>query len=69
MAHDALKPSMALLCKLGSIVIHAEEGLSSKGHHFDITELKTRVGDPEVRDWLRAMDDLALIPKRRSNET
>lgn len=62
---DPMKPSAALLCKLGSVLVHAEEMLSPKGHHFDKTALEATLGDPEVRTWLDAMDAMALIPKRR----
>lgn len=65
MDNNPLKPSISLLCKLGSIAVHAEEGTSKKGHEFDITALKSLLMDAEVMAWLKAMDDLALIPKKR----
>ena len=52
----ALVPNVALLCKLGSIVVHVDEYLSDSGHPLDL----------EVREWLEQMQELALIPVRRS---
>lgn len=60
-----LKPSTVLLCKLGSIVVHTEEMLSSKGHHFDVATLRGCLADPEVIEWMKEMDRLALVPKKR----
>lgn len=62
---NPLKPSAALLCKLGSIAVHIDEGLSAKGHRFDFIALKTLMEDPEVAEWLKQMDKLALLPKKR----
>ena len=33
--NDPLKPSLTLLVKLGSLIIHHEESASPDGHHFD----------------------------------
>jgi hypothetical protein len=62
---DPLKPTAALLCKLGSIVVHVEEGLSSKGHEFDIIALRQLINDPAVQGWLYDMGKLALLPVKR----
>lgn len=64
---NTLKPPTSLLVKLGSIAIHADEGLSDRGHEFDIIALKRLLQDEEVVEWLRLMDTLALIPKKRNN--
>lgn len=66
MESKAIKPSLNLLCKLGSIIVHAEEGLSDIGHEFDITTLQTLLLDPEVKEWLYEMSELALIPQKRN---
>lgn len=52
---DPLKPSLPLLSKIGSIVVHAEEFLSDKGHHYDSTALLMLLADPEVRQWIKDM--------------
>ena len=62
---DPLKPSIALLVKLGSIIVHLEEFMSPKRHEFDLHALQTLTGDAEVSEWLKAMDDLAFLPKKR----
>lgn len=65
MATAPLSPSPALLCKLGSIAVHVQEGRSQDGHPFDWTALDTLLADPEVVEWLAAMDGMAMIPKKR----
>lgn len=62
---DPLKPEASLLVKLGSIAVHADEGLGSHGHQFDLNALSTLLSDPEVIDWLDAMGTLALLPVKR----
>lgn len=62
---DPLKPSAALLCKLGSIVAHIDEGLDDGGHAFDWTAATALINDQEVQAWLARMDKLALLPRRR----
>lgn len=62
---DALKPEVGLLVKLGSIVVHVEEMLSADGHHFDRIALDGLMADPDVKSWLKELDSMALIPKKR----
>ena len=50
-----LNPSPALLCKLVSIAVHAEELLSPHGHQFDRDALNSVMGDAEVRQWIADM--------------
>jgi len=61
--NDPLKPSLSLLCKLGSIVVHAEEFLSPKGHEFDRAVLAALFADQEIVDWLRSMK--VYLPVKR----
>lgn len=58
-------PSVPLLVKLGSAVVHAEELLSPKGHEFDRHALQTCLTDPEVRAWIAEMTKLAMLPVKR----
>ena len=60
---DPLKPSAALLCKLGSIVIHAEEFLSPTGHHVDLSAMRTLFEDKELRQWIKDMGP--MLPVKR----
>ena len=62
---DALKPSPSLLSKIGSIIIHLEEFESSDGHYFDRIVLQQLFNDPEVKEWLKQMNKLAMLPKKR----
>ena len=62
---NAFRPSTQLLCKLGSVVVHAEELLSPSGHAFDRTALDALLCDHEVCEWLARMRELALIPEKR----
>ena len=64
MADDPLKPSPALLCKLGSILVHAEELLSPSGHPFDQQAMRT-AWDADVEQWMKAMRKLAFLPMKR----
>jgi hypothetical protein len=62
---DPFKPSAGLLVKLGSLAVHAAEGLSDNGHELDIAAIRGLLADPEVHSWLEAMDELALLPVKR----
>jgi hypothetical protein len=59
-------PTLALLCKLGSIAVHTEEYLSAGGHDFDREALKSLLADPEVRSWREEMDGMAMLPRKRA---
>jgi hypothetical protein len=62
---DPLKPSMGLLSKLGSLVIHAEELAGPGGHQFDSVSFNVTLGDPEVVEWMDQMRKMALLPVKR----
>lgn len=62
---DPLKPAVSVLVKIGSIVVHAEELISSKGHAFDRHALEQLTTDPEVLEWRAQMDAMAMIPRKR----
>lgn len=63
-----LNPSAALLCKLASVIVHAEEYLSPKGdgHSLDLEAFRSNVADPEVQEWLAQMTAAAMAPKKRN---
>lgn len=65
MSSKALTPSAGLLCKLGSIVVHADEFTSPQKHNVDRVAIRALLTDPEVKQWLMEMDKLALLPVRR----
>lgn len=62
---NPLHPPAAVLCKLGSIAVHVEEMLSTKGHAFDQIALEQLLADPDVRDWLAQMDAMSMVPRKR----
>jgi hypothetical protein len=62
---EQLKPSTTLLIKLGSVIVHQEEMMSSKGHYFDKDALETVRNDPEVIEWLYQMNTMAFLPVKR----
>jgi hypothetical protein len=62
---DTLTPSPQLLCKLGSIVVHADELLSPGGHQFDSEALKALLADSDVQVWIAEMGFMALVPLKR----
>jgi hypothetical protein len=63
---DVLTPSPALLCKLGSIIVHADELTSPFGHEVDREALRSLLTDPEVTEWIAGMGAMALVPLKRN---
>jgi hypothetical protein len=62
---DVSKPKLSVLVKLGSIAVHAEEFISDGGHQFDKIALESLLTDPEVVEWLKQMNKMALLPRKR----
>lgn len=60
-----LEPSVNTLVKLGSIMVHADEMMSADGHAFDRIALQHLLRDPEVLEWRKEMDAMAMLPKMR----
>ncbi len=65
---DPLNPTAKLLCKLGSIAVHAEEFTGKDSHHFDLEAIKSLLQDEEIVTWLKQMEAMALIPERRRHD-
>lgn len=63
---NPLEPSLTLLLKLGSAIVHADEYLSPHGHPLDKDEFHQLLKDPELVEWLAAMTKLALVPRKRN---
>src|SRR5712671_1054839 len=61
----ALKPSPALLCKLGSIAVHVDEMLSADGHAYDRLALTQLLADSDVIEWIGQMAAMAMVPRKR----
>lgn len=62
--HQHYEPDLTLLCKLGSIVVHADEMTEPGAHEFDHTAVRTLLADPEVQAWIKGMG--GLLPLKRS---
>lgn len=60
---DPLTPSLPLLSKLGSIIVHLDEFLSAKSHPLDRIALEPLLRDEEVRTWIKAMG--VYLPVKR----
>lgn len=64
---DPLKPSIHLLVKLASLVVHADEYMDEKKRHFfDKIAFDTLMKDAEVLEWSRQMAEAGLLPVKRS---
>lgn len=57
---------MSLLVKLGSIAVHVDEMLSPGAHDYDRIAVLGLLKDPEVVEWITAMDRMAMVPKKRT---
>ena len=64
MSDTALRPSVALLSKLGSIAVHADEFTSAGAHEYDRIAIRSLLDDPEVRQWIADMK--AFLPVKRA---
>lgn len=69
--NNPLEPSVGLLVKLGSALVHMDE---MREYHFspqhaafpfDLAALAQTLDDPEVRAWLAEMSKLGLMPVKR----
>jgi hypothetical protein len=57
--------TLGLAAKLGSLIVHVEEGISAKGHPFDAVTVKSMLADQEIQEWLDSLRKLALLPVKR----
>ena len=60
---QAMNPSVQLLVKIGSIVVHADETLSPDGRNLDREVTIGLINDPDVQEWIAAMG--VLLPHKR----
>ncbi len=60
---DNETPSLSLITKLASIVVHADEMMSPGGHSFDRTALKVAIADDEVQQWIKSLGPLAPVKR------
>lgn len=64
---NMMQPSATVLCKLGSIAVHADEVMNPGAHLFDRIALQGLLTDPEVVEWLAMMDAAAMLPVKRDH--
>ncbi len=63
---DPLKPDLALLAKLGALVVHVDEALSEDGHEYDWRAVELLLKDPAIIEWIKAMGPMVPL-KRKAN--
>jgi hypothetical protein len=67
---EALKPSPGLLCKIVSVLVHADEMRESRNnpdaHEIDRIALEGALDDPEVKAWVETMTKMSMAPLKRS---
>ncbi len=63
---DSLNPELALLVKLGSIAVHADEFMSPGVHEVDGYALRQLLLDPDVIEWIDEITKSALLPVKRN---
>lgn len=66
---NTLNPPLALLAKLGSIIVHAEEMIGPNAHEFDLAAFKQLLNDDDVQKWLEAMGPLVPVKRMRVSRT
>lgn len=66
---DPFKLEASLAAKVGSILVHVEEGLSDDGHTFDWATARTLLAQADVQAWLASLRQIALVPKKRKEPT
>jgi hypothetical protein len=62
---NAQAPSIGLLVKLGSLIVHYQEMNSAKGHAYDKSAIETLEKDAEVVWWLSVMTSAGFLPVKR----
>lgn len=65
MSRDPLKPSVKVLVKLGSAIVHAKEALSEDARLIDKREFEQVLEEPDVAEWMGDMNTMALLPVMR----
>lgn len=53
-----------LAAKIGSILVHVEEGLSAEGHEYDWAAVQTALMDPDVQAWIKFLGPLVPVKRR-----
>lgn len=64
---DATKPSLSVIVKLGSIVVHVDELLSPDGRNLDKEVILNLMKDTEVKEWIAAATKAGFLPVKRQS--
>lgn len=64
---ERIEPSVSVAVKLASLAVHAQEMLSSGGHHFDQVAIEGLLSDPEIVAYLALLRGMALLPVVRDD--
>ena len=68
MGSDDVRPKdLAVCARIGSALVHAEEFMSVRGHTFDKESFNAIMNDDDIRAWLKKLDDIGLLPKKRDS--
>lgn len=59
-------PTERVAVALASIAVHADEYTSPGKSEFDAEAIRVSLAAPDVQDYLRELDALALLPLKRS---
>ena len=62
---NPMKPTQALLTKLGQIIVHLDEYVETD-LHMELKIAREYLDDPEVETWIKEMQGKALLPVKRS---
>ena len=62
---NPLTPPASVIVKAASLIVHAEEFFSEGGHDFDRLAFLGLYQDTEIGLWLRDLEKLQLLPKKR----
>lgn len=62
---DPFTPSPTLIAKVGSILVHVEEGSEEGGHHYDWVAVRSLLADRDVQEWLDGLRRHAMVPVKR----
>ena len=59
------RPSLTLLVKLGSLIVHADEAFGVDGRQLDVDVFKHAMKDQEVQAWIKEGVGMSFLPRKR----
>lgn len=61
MTKTPLRPTPALLAKLGSLIVHQQLAATADGPYADRIVMQVLLEDPEVKEWLWGMAYMGFV--------